>query len=579
MRGEDELRRSLARIEGRGYRAYRDIQGAYALHASSGAAFALHVDHVQGDPFAAPSRLRAVLAPDAAALAPRLREGPARRVGLASLLSRRFAEAAAGRGRRRGSGRSGVVEMVAPGQVVLPRSSTLVDAAGGVEARFTVGLPAAGRRVLGAEAAALLLEDVPALVEAALRGPALDEDEAWAAAAANEDAEALRAALASRGLVAFLADGASLPRASGVDDRPLGPDEGAIALEAPPSLAVEIDLPHAGRVRGLAIPEGITLIVGGGFQGKSTLLRAIERGVWNHRPGDGRERCATVAGAQPIRAEDGRAVTDVDISAFIGALPGGRDPRRFRSPNASGSTSQAASLVEALEAGATALLVDEDTAATNFMIRDRRMQALVPGEMEPITPFVDRVRALYEERGVSTILVIGGSGDYLDVADRVIRMDGFRAADVTERARELAAALPTGRLPEAAGPLPSPAPRVPAPGALDARKGRRAVHARARDLRGLELGGERVDLSAVSPLVETAQVRAIAAALAWAGAEAVDGRRDLPAILDAVEAAVARDGLDALDGRRVGDLAAFRRLELAAALNRLRGLRLVSPDS
>jgi predicted ABC-class ATPase len=325
----------------------------------------------------------------------------------------------------------------------------------------------------------------------------------------------------------------------------------------------------------MGVASGVTLVVGGGFHGKSTLLDALETGVYNHRPGDGRERVVSHPDTVKVRAEDGRAVTGVDISAFIDGLPLGQDTHAFTTPNASGSTSQAATIVEALESGARVLLVDEDTSATNFMIRDRRMQALVPKEGEPITPFVDRVRELHRDLGVSAVLVLGGSGDYLDVADAVVALRRYEPHDVTVRARDVAAAHPTGRAREAGPPLLRPAPRTLDGSCLDPRRGRRPVHVKVPDLRTLLFGLETVDLAAVEQVVCRGQIRAIGRALALLAAALDGGTRSVPEALDAVEEAVAAGGLDALDDRLPGDLSAFRRHELAAALNRLRALRVV----
>src|SRR5690606_18609650 len=324
------------------------------------------------------------------------------------------------------------------------------------------------------QAAALLTRDVPFAVERALLFASLDADALRRHVETVEDAHALRAQLESRGLVAFVADGAYLPRRSGVDDRPL-PFDRAVPFRSPDSLRVTLQAPHAGPVIGMGIPAGNTLIVGGGFHGKSTLLRAIEHGVYDHTPGDGRERIVTVPGAVKVRAEDGRAVAGTDISNFIGELPGGQDTRSFRTTNASGSTSQAAAIIEALEVGATCLLLDEDTSATNLLIRAAGMQALVPDEYEPITPFIDRARELAEQEGVSTIMVLGGSGDYLDVADTVIALHEFTPLEVTARAREVARAHPTARR-GAPRPWRPIAPRVPSPASLDPSHGRRAVN-------------------------------------------------------------------------------------------------------
>jgi predicted ABC-class ATPase len=556
----------LRGLEGRGYKAYKQIAGAWRDDG-----FTLHVDHVQGDPFAAPSRVRVVVDAGLAALPNHAFQSRIRSLGTAAFLARAFARRAREDAGTRGSGRSGEIHMERPGQVVLPQTAVQVAPDGTVEARFTVGLPARGRTILGRAAAALLGETVPALVRSTLSAASHSPDQLRLHADVNEDAAQLRGSLAARGLVAFVADGARLPRRSGVDDRPLeGPE--VVPFRSPESLRVRLELPHAGVVSGMGIPKGVTLVVGGGFHGKSTLLRALQSGVYDHRPGDGRERVATVPDAVKIRAEDGRSVAGVDISPFIDGLPMGRDTRAFSTPNASGSTSQAASIVEALEAGARVLLVDEDTSATNFMIRDRRMQELVPKAGEPITPFVDRIRALADDLGISAVLVLGGSGDYLDVADTVIAMKDFEPRDVTADAAAVAEAFPTGRSPEAGGSLTSPRPRIFDPRSVDPRKGRRDVHIQVPDHRTLLFGREQVDLVAVEQLVSRAQIRAIGRALAIA-AHTPSGVPSVAEILDRIEDLLNGEGLDGLDPRMPGDLEGFRRFELAAALNRLRSLR------
>lgn len=566
----DALVDILHGIDGRGYKAYEALRGDWEF-----SDFVLRVDHVQGDPFATPSRVRVFLTGQATGLAPEACATASRRLGVGSFLARRFHESAGRSRRRRGSGKSGVIEIENPGQEVLDQTAVMVAPDGGVEARFLVGLPADGRRVLGGEAVNLLTTDVPAVVDAALRAHAVSADGILEHALTNEDAEALRAHLGERGWIAFVADGAILPRRSGIDDRPLE-EPSAVPFSSPERLRVSVELPNAGTITGMALPRGITLIVGGGYHGKSTLLRALERGVYNHSPGDGREHVVTEAGAVKIRAEDGRSVAGVDISPFIDGLPQGQDTRAFSTVNASGSTSQAAAIMEALEVGASTLLIDEDTAATNFMIRDRRMQALVPKAGEPITPFVDRISALYEEKGVSSVVVLGGSGDYLDTADVVVAMKEFRPADVSEEARRVAAELPTGRQAEVAGPIGSRPGRAPLPASVDPSRGRRAVDLRVRDRETLVFGREVIDLSAVEQLVSRAQTRAIGRALVLARNEIMDGRRTVSQILKLLDGIIEERGLDALDERQAGDLAAYRPAELAAALNRLRTLRVRS---
>lgn len=563
------LQTKLLQIDGRGYKAYRAIKGLWSFPR-----FALSIDHVQGDPFAAPSRCRLTLATDVANFPEKTYANLSRAVGVAALLARRFAEEAHAQSQRRGTGKSGQITIESPGQEVLRQTAVQLHGDGTVEARFAVGLPAQGRRVLGQQAVYLLLEDLPEVVDRVLCYGAYAGDEIWLHAAVNEDANSLRAELRARGLSAFVADGAILPRRSGVDDRPLHNDQ-CIPFRTPPSLRQHVQLPHAGAITGMGIPAGVTLIVGGGYHGKSTLLRAIERGVYNHCPGDGRELVVSDAGLVKVRAEDGRVVSGVDISGFINNLPLAQSTTNFSTENASGSTSQAAAIAEALESGASGLLIDEDTAATNFMIRDSRMQQLVPKAREPITPFVDRVRQLYDEHGVSSLLVIGGSGDYLDVADTVVAMNAFVPHDVTAEAQAIAAAQPTGRQRASGNGFTRPRARSPQPDSIDPSRGRRAVNIKTHDRQTIQFGEETLDLGAVEQLLTRAQTRAIGEALWYMRQHYMDGQRTMTELLDLVLADIEREGLDVLDRRQVGDLAAFRRYELAAALNRLRTVRVV----
>jgi predicted ABC-class ATPase len=558
-----DLQAQLERLDGKGYPAYKAIRGSWEL-----GDFRLSIDHVQGDPFAAPSRVSAHLPPASAGLDSWLLESRPRRLGAAAWLAHEFSLGVSGV-RGSGCGKSGAVAMASPGQLVLPQTAVQVGADGTVEARFTVGLPARGRRILGRAASALLTATVPELVRRFLCGSAHPPDILRRAAAVNEDAEALRDQLDAAALVAFVADGAILPRLSGVDDRPL--PEGAVPFESPEPLRVTLTAPNAGAVTGMGIPRGVTLVVGGGFHGKSTLLHAIEAGVYNHRPGDGREAVVTVSDAVKIRAEDGRSVTGVDISPFIDGLPGGQETRRFSTRNASGSTSQAAGLVEALSLGASALLMDEDTCATNFLIRDRRMQALVPAPLEPITPLVDRVRELHREHGVSAVLVLGGSGDYLDVADRVISMNAFQPVDVTEEARRVASRHPTGRSAETGRPLGAGQPRPIGVRSLPQGRADRDLRVRVLDERTLRVGGERLDLSALEQLLLPSQLRTVAAALEALARDRTWGGTPLSELVARIARAMAAD-LDTVDRRSPGDLAWVRPFELGAALNRLRTL-------
>jgi predicted ABC-class ATPase len=565
-----DLRSDLERIDGRPYGFYKDLRG----RSFRVGPYTLHFDHVQGDPFASPSRLRVEVPTDVPELPDWARgEADARRAS-ADYLQRVLLQTLGGSRRRSGSGKSGLLEVGAVGQEVLDRTGVRASEDGAVGVRLFVGLPAAGRRILGREAAGLLVDRMPHLLDSALAHRSLDLSALRRHVEAVEDQVALRAQLDREGLVAFLSAGSILPRRSGADNRPM---TGAIPLEVPGSLERELLAPHAGSIRGLGIPSGVTLVVGGGYHGKSTLLSVVALGVYDHIPGDGREQCVTTAEAVTIRAEDGRSVRGVDLRPFIANLPLGRATDRFDTDDASGSTSQAAAIVEALEAGARTLLVDEDTAATNFMIRDARTRRLVPAEKEPITPYIDRVRQLWDDRGISSILVVGGSGDYLDVADTVIQLEEYRPRDVTDRAREVVEALPLGEsAPRAPSRWPEAEARVPDPRSLDPSRGRRAERVRSVKTRAIEFGTEEIEVSLLFQLIDPAQCRMIGDVLLVLARGLCDGRRSLSELLDRFEEEISRRGLEAACATNFGDRSRARRYEIAAALNRLRSLRLVT---
>lgn len=561
----ENLRAKLLALDGQGYKAYKSIQGQYRF-----AEFHLSIDHVQGDPFATPSRISIQVNQQFAALSTELYSSPVRRIALEDFLGRALKQAIGQfvQGTR-GSGCSGEIHIATSGQQVLVRNAVLLLAEGteGVEARLTLGLPANNRRVAGGEAIAMFFEELPRVVTAALRYQNLDSDAVRQHVESVEDQQALRAWLQQESLVAFVADGSVLPRASGVDDRPLA--EGALPLRAPDDLARSVQLPNAGEVRGLAIPQGITLIVGGGFHGKSTLLQALERGVYNHIPGDGRECIATVETAVKVRAEDGRSIARVNISPFINKLPFRRDTLAFTTSNASGSTSQAANIVEALECGAKLLLIDEDTSATNFMIRDQRMQALVAKDKEPITPLVHRVRDLYEQLGVSSIIVMGGSGEYFDVADNVIMMDNYEPINMTQQAKKLAKPfLETETSTYIA--FKDSSKRKPQEDVLSPKRGQRAVKIDTRGAHTLLYGEHQIDLSQVEQLIDIGQTRSIGLMIYYYTQHYANKGENLIDGLQKVLADAGQDSLDRFNPYKTGDLALPRLFELAAAINRIR---------
>jgi predicted ABC-class ATPase len=564
------LHQLLLRLDQQSYKAYKQITGSYQFPG-----FTLIIDHVQGDPFAAPSRLRVII--PQAGFPAELYRSPSREIALRDYLNRQFDQVASGTRAQRGSGKSGLIAIAPPRPQVLERTAVFIDDHQ-VEARFVVGLPARGRTILGRQAAELLCEDLPKIVQRSLIFSALDANAIQHHVETVEDADWLRSQLGDRNLVAFIPDDAILPRQSGVEDSPLAD---GLPFQSPDSLRVKFNRPNQGLITGMGIPQGVTLIVGGGYHGKSTLLKAIALGVYNHIPGDGREQIVTDLRTVKIRAEDGRSIVGVDISPFINHLPQGRSTTQFSTANASGSTSQAANIMEALEVGAKVLLVDEDTSATNFMIRDRRMQALITKEKEPITPFIDKIRQLYQDYGVSTILVMGGSGDYFDVADTVIALEGFVPVEVTEKARAIAQQYATDRTAEGGETFGILRPRIPLPKRWDSPRDEpdaRSPKLKARDVDELVFGTETLDLSAVEQIVDVGQLLAIGAALTFIQDSYLDGRRNLTAIVDEFMEELSAGKLDMLTLHPQGDLAMFRAFELAAVVGRLRSLRIYDRD-
>jgi predicted ABC-class ATPase len=554
---------TLDHMDRKGYGAYKDLSGAHDF-----GLFALFIDRVQRDPFAPPSLIR--IRTKENLFDRELFANPVRRVAFEDFLTRSVEREIRRvvRGNR-GSGGSGRVEIQRTSQIVLPRTSMVVVPEH-VEARMAVGLPARGRSVDARAAKTVLLEELPEVVHRGLipvPEGGVDVESARLHVETVEDADHLRGLLPELGLVAFIADGAVLPRESGASDRALR--DGAVPFRSPEEYRVEVGLPNGGFILGMGVPEGVTLVAGGGFHGKSTLLSALSWGVYDHVPGDGRELVVARGDAVKIRAEDGRSVSGVDISAMIGELPGGLSTKEFSTLNASGSTSQAANIAEAVEVGTSLLLVDEDTSATNFMIRDERMRELV--RREPISPFIDLVRPLYRSLGVSTVVVVGGVGAYLDLADRVILLEDYAPSDATPHSREVTRTFPP-RAPLAEREVLPPRERTIDASSIDLRRGKRQT-ARGRGLRTIELGRERVDLSSLEQLAEAGQTEAVARIIReWAAAGEVRGVGEL--VREAL-ASVSEKGLDSLGGHRghPGEMSLPRAQELAAALNRVRPLR------
>ncbi len=590
MKTKEDLRTLLRSIDHRGYPAYKDTRGVWRfdLHI-------LSIDRVQGDPFASPSNLSLTVPGKTAGFPPEYYENEHRRTALEDHLLRLFSRAAAygeprteetpekqengrgdfrggGRGRRAGSGKSGLIATTRPGQEVLPRTACRVNPENGdVTVRFEAGFPAAGRTILADELIHMLFDIVPKTVQQTLLHRNIDRRRLREAIGLSDDIAYIREKLPELGLAAFVADGSCLPRRSGVSQLPM---KDAVRFKSPDSMAVTLQLPHRGPLRGMGIKKGITLIVGGGYHGKSTLLTALERGIYSHIAGDGREYVITDGSAMKIRAEDGRCVRDKDISLFINNLPNGKDTVRFRTEDASGSTSQAANVSEAMEAGAGTLLIDEDTSATNFMVRDELMAEIVLAEKEPITPFISRIRDLYDVSGISTILVAGSSGAYFHVADTVIQMDRYVPHDITEKIR---LALSDRTAPASPAVFRAPGYREPdtsapfrhSPGLR--RDPRLKIKVLSED--AFLLGHEEVDLRGLEQIADRGQTQALAYVLKYMELHILDGKKTLKEAVREMTALMEKSGPEVLfDGSCVRcGLSWIRPQEIFGTLNRYRG--------
>ena len=565
-----DIRGKLRSLNGRDYGAYQSLLGPYAYPH-----FRLFIDRIPKDPYAPPHTgiYRVQVPRDYIEIPEGLEQSKIRETAFCDFLARRFFQKSSSLSEgRRGTGYSGIITIAEPGQAILRRSSVAVcdDC---IEVRLFAGLPAGGRRIKSDVAEEMLLEELPRIVEQALFKENIDSTELGRHLATAEDADYLRKKLESQDLIAFIADGAVLPRKSGTSDMPLAL-ESAVALRSPEHLRVEFQLPHAGRIQGMGIPGGITLIVGGGYHGKSTLLEAIEQGIYNHIPGDGREQCVSLYQTVKVRAHSGRSVEKVDISTFIKNLPANKDTTAFSTENASGSTSQAASIQEAVEMGARVLLMDEDTCATNFMIRDRKMQQLVRKDDEPITTYIDKAGQLFSEKGISSILVLGGAGDYFEIADTVIQMTGYRPFDVTEKAREIAGMSPAKRTVEDEGCPVTPRERILMPGCIDPYNEYHKKSVYAREVHTIHFGKTIIDLTDVEQLIELSQTKAVIQSLLYVN-RYIDGKKTLHEIIDMIMREIDANGLDVIDEKISGHYAEFRGLELACAINRLRGVKMM----
>ena len=563
MKSSAELKKDILAMDHRGYPGYKGLRGRYQFKDH-----VLSIDHVQGDPFASPSHLSVHVDGHKAGFPKDYYQDDISRITLQDHLTRCFGKALAPFSfKAKGSGKSGLLSVSYCGQQVLERTACEVSADGSVTVRFEAGFPANGRSVNAGELVKMLFQFVPEAAQIALFYDRLNKNALKAAIELARDQQFIREHLSEQGLAAFLADGSVLPRESGISDRPM---KGAVPFQSPAACKVTVTLPYHGPITGMGIKKGITLFVGGGYHGKSTILQALEMGVYNHIAGDGREYVITDPSAWKLRAEDGRSISHTDISPFINHLPNKKDTVHFSTEDASGSTSQAANLMEAVESGSKLLLIDEDTSATNFMIRDELMQKVICREEEPITPFIERVRSMYDDLGVSSIIVAGSSGSFFQIADTIIQMKEYIPYDITERAREAAASYPALKQQEH---FPA-SDNMRAPKANQALKKDPRLKMKTMGTNEMLLAKDAIELRYLEQLVDPEQTNALAYALKYLELKRMNGSRTVPQLLDDIEVLTASKGLSALYDKEYvrSGLAMPRRQEIAACLNRYRKL-------
>ena len=551
MKTQKELREQIRQIDHKGYKAYKVLEGEYEF-----GTYRLCIDHVQGDPFATPSRVRILYYNKGSVPAEYIGE-KYRKTAVEDALLRRLHRnlRICGDKERKGSGKSGLVTACKTGQEILERTAMRVTKEY-IEARIEVGFPAFGRTIAASALADILFDLLPEVVKRAFDPQRSLAKELEDAVFLADDQQYIRNQLKEQGLAAFVADGSVLPRESGVSQKPM---KSAVVFQSPASLAVDMDLPHRGKVRGMGIRRGITVVVGGGFHGKSTLLKSLERGVYNHIAGDGRELVITEESAYKLRAEEGRCIHQTDISMFISNLPTKADTTSFSTENASGSTSQAANTMEALASGSSLLLIDEDTSATNFMIRDERMAKLVSDEKEPITPFIRKVRSLYEDLGISTVLVAGSSGDFLAVADTVLQMDCYVAKDVTGRAKELASPLIEEKTKRNLW-IKKPVSK------------KRVEKAKVHGWDTISLDKMEIDLRYMEQIVDESQTAALAYIMQYVLERLADGKKNAVDLAEEVSRKLEKEGILSVTPKNygAGPASMVRRQEILSCLGRYR---------
>ena len=573
MKDKKEFYNLLTELDGQPFSEYQQIVGDFDF-----SRYVIKCAGINFESAEAVSPVFSIRVPQTIAEIPEyLFDTPVRRTAMEDLLLRRMAGNISGIANYNGNGIARRhVSVSTPNQKILPRNALQLTKEY-IEVRFKITLPAQtivtdGEPLVsidGAMAQQIFYEDLPEVVSNSLLFCNIDVAEADEHVNNMEDADRLRQHLGASGQVAFIADGALITRETGSDD----PDyERVCPVEMDAALIEEVEAPHAGAVRGVGIPNGLTLILGESNSGRVDLMDAISQGIYNHIPGDGREHVVTVADAVAIRSEVGRSIQQVDISAFATGLADGGNPSSYSTKGAGSFTSQAASTVEALEAGARVLLFDEHSSSSTFLSSDTRVSSLL-GESSRNT-LVARARQMVDELGIS--MIVAGSSliaEFIPIADKILKVENFCISDITEEAKalDITPSAPVNDTVNLSTMLSRS--RWIMPSSIDPSIGREDLVIETDDADFLQFGRSLVDLDAVRQIADADQAKAIGFVLYYAKLRYMDEGYPMREILDLVDRDLSNEGLNALVRDVRGDLARPRRYEVAAAINRLPAFR------
>lgn len=556
MKAHFELKNILQDINGEDYQSYKSIEGEFLFND-----FILYVDHVQDSPSSPPSKIRVKISQELALFPKDTYSNRSREIALRDFITRRFYDSI------QSSQTTAFISIDCPGQEILEKTTAFVDESF-VELRFDINLPSLDDKV-----ASNLLEEIffiklPEILNNSIIYKNLEKEALYQHIETSEDADFLRNELENLRLIAFVAEHSILPRNSSTSSLPMESNE-AVPFESPNNLKMDVELPNKGQITGMGLPRGITLIVGEKDQGKSTLLKAIEMGIYNHIPGDGREFVVSNPNSVQIVAEEGRSIKNVDISSFISSHASGNDTHSYSTENASADISQAANVIEAVELGADVLLIDQDSSADNFLIPSPALSNSNDKLNEGFTTYVNQARNIFNGYMVSSILVIDSSENYFDIADFAIQMKDYKAYDIeleesqfTDQNRVTNSDIFFGNIPE----------RIPIVESLDLEIQEREMKISPNENKCIQFGSTIVNLNYLDQLISISQIKAIFETITYAK-KYMDGNKSLRQVTSLVMLDIGRSGLDALNPMLSGEYAEFRKIELAAVINRIQSLK------